>query len=207
MHIPIKVPEVEHVVDVLEHQQDETLEIYETKETKETKFDSKYLEMAKIWASNSYCKRMQVGALIVKDGRIISDGYNGTPSGMENNCEDEIEEGVLKTKWFTLHAEANALAKLNESAVGATIYVTISPCKECSKTIVQKGIKRVVFGDFYRDKENIQFLEDNGIEVVKLGEDITPMPNGEALPTDLSEPTEPYEPSQDFIGTVEPKVL
>ena len=112
------------------------------------KFDSRYLEMAEIWAQNSYCKRRKVGALLVKDNMIISDGYNGTPSGFENVCE---ENGV--TKPYVLHAEANAISKVAKSgnnSAGATLYVTASPCIECSKLIIQSGIKRVVYRDEYR---------------------------------------------------------
>lgn len=132
-----------------------------------TKFDAKYLRMAKIWASNSYCKRRQVGALLVKDNMIISDGYNGTPAGFENVCEDE--NGV--TKPYVLHAEANALtkvAKSGNSAEGATLYVTASPCLECSKLIIQSGIRRVVYSDEYRLDDGIKLLRRAGIEVEKL---------------------------------------
>lgn len=132
-----------------------------------TKFDAKYLRMAKIWASNSYCKRRQVGALLVKDNMIISDGYNGTPAGFENICEDE--NGV--TKPYVLHAEANALtkvAKSGNSAEGATLYVTASPCLECSKLIIQSGIRRVVYSDEYRLDDGIKLLRRAGIEVEKL---------------------------------------
>ncbi|MFP4555410.1 MAG: deoxycytidylate deaminase [Bacteroidales bacterium] len=135
---------------------------------KQPDFDKRYLEMAHIWAINSYCIRRQVGALIVKDKMIISDGYNGTPSGFENICEDE--EG--KTKPYVLHAEANAItkvAKSNNSSQGATLYVTSAPCMECSKLIIQAGIKRVVYSDDYRATEGIELLRRAGIEVVKLG--------------------------------------
>ena len=131
------------------------------------KFDEKYLRMAKIWASNSYCKRRQVGALLVKDNMIISDGYNGTPSGFENVCEDE--NGV--TKPYVLHAEANAITKVarsGNSAAGATLYVTASPCMECSKLIIQSGISRVVYADEYRLDDGIKLLRRAGIEVEKL---------------------------------------
>ena len=132
-----------------------------------SKFDAKYLRMAKIWASNSYCKRRQVGALLVKDNMIISDGYNGTPAGFENVCEDE--NGV--TKPYVLHAEANAITKVAQSgnsASGATLYVTASPCMECSKLIIQSGIKRVVYSDEYRLDDGIKLLKRAGIEVEKL---------------------------------------
>ena len=131
------------------------------------KFDQRYLEMAEIWARNSYCKRRQVGALIVKDKMIISDGYNGTPSGFENICEDE--NGV--TKPYVLHAEANAItkvAKSGNSSEGATLYVTASPCLECSKLIIQAGIKRVVYNDEYRLTDGVDLLRRAGIEVEKI---------------------------------------
>lgn len=125
--------------------------------------------MAKEWANLSYCKRKQVGALIVKDRMIISDGYNGTPSGFENCCEDS--EG--KTQWFVLHAEANAILKLaasTQSAKHATLYLTLSPCKECSKLILQSGISRVVYLNEYSDNEGIIFLKEHNIEVLQIEE-------------------------------------
>ena len=131
------------------------------------KFDRSYLEMAQIWSRNSYCKRRQVGALIVKDRMIISDGYNGTPSGFENVCEDE--NGV--TKPYVLHAEANAItkvAKSGNSSQGATLYVTASPCLECSKLIIQSGIRRVVYSDEYRLTDGVDLLRKAGIEVEKV---------------------------------------
>ena len=131
------------------------------------KFDRSYIDMASIWARNSYCKRLQVGALIVKDRMIISDGYNGTPSGFENVCEDE--NGV--TKPYVLHAEANAItkvAKSGNSSAGATLYVTASPCLECSKLIIQSGIKRVVYRDEYRLTDGIDLLRKAGVEVEKV---------------------------------------
>ena len=130
------------------------------------KFDHSYLEMAQIWAQNSYCKRRKVGALLVKDRMIISDGYNGTPSGFENICE---EDGV--TKPYVLHAEANAItkvAKSGNSSEGATLYVTASPCLECSKLIIQSGIKRVVYRDEYRLTDGIDPLRRAGIEVERV---------------------------------------
>ncbi len=130
------------------------------------KFDHSYLEMAQIWAQNSYCKRRKVGALLVKDRMIISDGYNGTPSGFENVCE---EDGV--TKPYVLHAEANAItkvAKSGNSSDGATLYVTASPCLECSKLIIQSGIKRVVYRDEYRLTDGIDLLRRAGIEVERV---------------------------------------
>ena len=132
------------------------------------KFDDKYMEMAAVWATNSYCKRRQVGALLVKDRMIISDGYNGTPSGFENICEDE--NGV--TKPYVLHAEANAISKIaksGNSALDATLYVTASPCLECAKLIIQSGIRRVVYRDEYRLTDGIDILRRAGIEVEKLG--------------------------------------
>ena len=133
----------------------------------ENKFDRRYLEMARVWAKNSYCKRRQVGALIVKENMIISDGYNGTPSGFENVCEDEY--GV--TKPYVLHAEANAItkvAKSGNSSRGATLYVTTSPCMECAKLIIQSGISRVVYSDEYHVTDGIDLLARAGIEVLKL---------------------------------------
>ena len=133
----------------------------------ETKFDHSYIEMAGIWAKNSYCKRRQVGALIVKERMIISDGYNGTPSGFENICEDETGA----TKPYVLHAEANAISKIAKSGnsrEGSTMYVTASPCLECAKLIIQAGIKRVVYKDEYRLTDGIDLLKRAGIEVVKL---------------------------------------
>ena len=131
------------------------------------KFDKRYLQMAGIWAQNSYCKRRQVGALIVKDKMIISDGYNGTPSGFENQCEDE--NGV--TKVYVLHAEANAItkvAKSGNSSEGSTLYVTASPCVECAKLIIQSGIRRVVYRDAYRITDGIDLLRRAGIEVEQV---------------------------------------
>lgn len=132
-----------------------------------SKFDTKYMEMAGIWATNSYCKRRKVGALIVKDKMIISDGYNGTPSGFENVCEDE--NGV--TKPYVLHAEANAITKIaksGNSADGATLYITDAPCIECSKLIIQAGIKRVVYRDEYRLTDGVDLLRRVGIEVERI---------------------------------------
>jgi dCMP deaminase len=134
---------------------------------KQKKFDKRYLEMARIWSKNSYCQRRQVGALVVKDGMIISDGYNGTPSGFENICEDD--NGV--TKPYVLHAEANAITKLarsNNNSEGATIYITASPCIECAKLIIQSGIRRVVYGENYRLTDGIDLLRRAGIEVIYM---------------------------------------
>ena len=134
---------------------------------KQLKLDKRYLRMATIWAENSYCQRRQVGALIVKDKMIISDGYNGTPSGFENICEND--EGL--TKPYVLHAEANAITKIARSmnnSDGATLYVTDSPCIECSKLIIQAGIKRVIYAKEYRLTEGVELLRRAGIEVVHL---------------------------------------
>ena len=136
-------------------------------EEKQRQLDERYLRMARIWAENSYCVRRQVGALIVKDRMIISGGYNGTPSGFENVCEDA--EG--KTKPYVLHAEANAITKVAKSANncdGATLYITAAPCLECSKLIIQAGIKRVVFSDSYRSNEGLDLLGRVGIECVQI---------------------------------------
>ena len=132
-------------------------------EDKQTKYDKAYLKMALEWGELSYCKRRKVGALIVKDKMIISDGYNGTPTGFENVCEDD--DGY--TKWYVLHAEANAIAKVSsstQSTNGATLYITLSPCKECSKLIFQSGIKRVVYNKKYKDTSGLEFLEKAGVE-------------------------------------------
>jgi dCMP deaminase len=131
---------------------------------KQLKYDTSYLKMAREWSQLSYCNRKQVGALIVKDKMIISDGYNGTPSGFENVCETDLGN----TKWYVLHAEANAIlkvAKSTQSTEGATLYQTLSPCKDCSKLIHQSGIKRVVFIKKYKDTEGVDFLIKAGVEV------------------------------------------
>ena len=136
-------------------------------EEKQRKLDIRYLKMARIWAENSYCVRRQVGALIVKDKMIISDGYNGTPSGFENICESDM--GV--TKPYVLHAEANAITKVAKSANncdGGTLYVTTSPCMECSKLIIQAGIRRVVFSEKYHNTEGLDILSKVGVELVHL---------------------------------------
>lgn len=138
-----------------------------TPEEKQTLLDTRYLRMAGIWAENSYCERRKVGAIIVNDKMIISDGYNGTPSGFENVCEDE--SGT--THPYVLHAEANAITKVarsNNSSFGSTLYVTTSPCMECSKLIIQAGIKRVVFAELYRITDGIDLLRKAGVEVVHL---------------------------------------
>ena len=135
--------------------------------SKENKYDKAYLKIAREWGNLSYCERRKVGALIVKDRMIISDGYNGTPTGMENICEDEENY----TKWYVLHAEANAIMKVassTQSCSGATLYVTLSPCKDCSKLIYQAGIVRVVYIDQYKDTTGIDFLKDAGVEVVQI---------------------------------------
>ncbi|MBE6268832.1 MAG: dCMP deaminase family protein [Bacteroidales bacterium] len=137
----------------------------EEKDKKQAELDSRYIRMAQIWAENSYCKRRQVGAIIVKDKMIISDGYNGTPSGFENICEDD--NGL--TKPYVLHAEANAITKIARSgnnSDGATLYVTSSPCIECAKLIIQAGIKRVVYSEEYRLTDGIDLLRRAGIEVI-----------------------------------------
>ncbi len=134
---------------------------------KQYKSDERYLRMAHIWAENSYCKRKKVGAIIVKDKMIISDGYNGTPAGFENICEDEDNT----TKPYVLHAEANAItkvAKSHNSSEGSTLYVTTSPCMECSKLIIQAGIKRVVFDEKYRITDGLDILQRAGIELVNI---------------------------------------
>ena len=137
---------------------------------KQRKLDLRYLKMARIWAQNSYCQRRQVGALVVKDGMIISDGYNGTPSGFENICEDDNNV----TKPYVLHAEANAITKLarsNNNSEGATIYITASPCIECAKLIIQAGIKRVVYGEQYRLTDGVDLLKRAGIETIYINPD------------------------------------
>lgn len=139
-------------------------------EEKQRQLDIRYLKMARIWATNSYCVRRQVGALIVKDKMIISDGYNGTPQGFENICEEE--EG--RTKPYVLHAEANAItkvAKSSNSSLGATLYVTASPCIECAKLIIQSGIVRVVFADEYHSDDGMKLLQRAGIELVNISID------------------------------------
>jgi len=137
------------------------------KDNKQQLLDRRYLQMADIWSQNSYCKRRQVGALLIKNQMIISDGYNGTPSGFENVCEDENN----KTKPYVLHAEANAItkvAKSGNSSNGATLYVTSSPCLECSKLIIQAGIKRVVFTESYRLEDGINLLKRANIEIKQV---------------------------------------
>lgn len=136
-------------------------------EEKQAQLDNRYLRMARIWAENSYCKRRQVGALVVKDKMIISDGYNGTPSGFENVCEDDSNV----TYPYVLHAEANAITKLarsNNNSDGATLYVTDSPCIECAKLIIQAGIKRVIYGREYRLTDGIELLSKAGVDVVLI---------------------------------------
>ncbi len=131
--------------------------------------DKRYLRMARIWAENSYCQRRKVGALLVKDQMIISDGYNGTPAGFENVCEDE--NGV--TKPYVLHAEANAItkvARIGNSSEGSTLYITASPCLECSKLIIQAGIKRVVYNDLYRIQDGLEILRRAGVECTHIAE-------------------------------------
>lgn len=132
-----------------------------------TRYDTAYMRMAQEWAKLSHSKRKQVGAIIVKNRMIISDGYNGTPTGFENECEDENGD----TKWYVLHAEANAILKVaasTQSCEGATLYITMSPCRECSKLIYQAGIKRLVYQEAYRDDAGLIFLEKAGVEIVHL---------------------------------------
>ncbi|MCD7722313.1 MAG: dCMP deaminase family protein [Prevotellaceae bacterium] len=139
--------------------------------TKQRDLDLRYLRMAEIWSENSYCLRRRVGALIVKDKMIISDGYNGTPSGFENVCEDENNV----TKPYVLHAEANAITKIarsNNNSEGATLYVTDSPCNECAKLIIQAGIRRVVYAREYRLSDGVELLQRAGIEVVFIKEEV-----------------------------------
>ena len=136
-------------------------------EDKQAQFDRRYLRMARIWAENSYCNRRKVGALIVKERMIISDGYNGTPTGFENICEDETGT----TKAYVLHAEANAITKVaqsSNSSKGATLYTTASPCLECAKLIIQSGIIRVVYGEEYRITDGLELLKRAGISTVFL---------------------------------------
>lgn len=139
----------------------------ELNKVKQLRYDKAYLKMSLEWANLSHCERKQVGALIVKDRMIISDGYNGTPTGFENVCETDLGE----TKWYVLHAEANAILKVarsTQSAEGATLYQTLSPCKDCSKLVHQAGIKRVVFINKYKDTTGIDFLVKAGVEVVHI---------------------------------------
>ena len=136
---------------------------------KQLKYDVAYLRMAMEWSKLSYCQRRQVGALIVKDKMIISDGYNGTPTGFENICEDD--EGF--TKWYVLHAEANAISKVassTQSCEGATLYITMSPCQQCSKLIHQAGIRRLVYFEEYKDNSGVKFLERAGVSVTHIEE-------------------------------------
>jgi dCMP deaminase len=139
-------------------------------EKKQFRYDTAYMRMAIEWAELSHCERKKVGALIVKNRMIISDGYNGTPTGFENECENEDHF----TKWYVLHAEANAMMKVassTQSCAGATLYITLSPCKECSKLIHQAGITRVVFAKAYKDPSGLDFLERAGVEIVALPQD------------------------------------
>jgi dCMP deaminase len=139
------------------------------KPEKQLKYDIAYLRMALEWSKLSYCKRRQVGALIVKDKMIISDGYNGTPSGFENICEDD----ALNTKWYVLHAEANAILKVassTQSCKGATLYITMSPCRGCSKLIHQAGITRMVYFEAYKDTSGVEFLKRAGVEITHIKE-------------------------------------
>ena len=135
--------------------------------TKQERYDLAYLNMATEWAQLSHCHRKKVGALVVKDRMIISDGFNGTPTGFENPCEDDDNY----TKWYVLHAEANAITKVagsTASAYGATLYLTLSPCKECSKLVFQAGIKRLVYMNEYKDRSGLDFLIKAGVEVLQM---------------------------------------
>ena len=137
------------------------------KSEKQLRYDKAYLKMALEWGKLSHCKRRQVGALIVKDKMIISDGYNGTPTGFDNNCEDDENY----TKWYVLHAEANAITKVSsstQSSEGATLYVTLSPCRDCSKLIFQAGIIRVVYYEEYKDRSGLDFLIEAAVEVTQI---------------------------------------
>jgi len=134
---------------------------------KQLKYDKAYLRLAKSWSSLSHCVRKKVGAIIVKDGMIISDGFNGTPSGFDNSCENVQGE----THWYVLHAEANAILKVAKSSnncKGSTLYITLSPCKDCSKLILQAGIKRVVYQNLYKDASGLEFLKGAGIELLQI---------------------------------------
>jgi len=134
---------------------------------KKSRYDKAYMRMAIEWAKLSHCKRAQVGSLIVKDGMIISDGFNGSPTGLNNDCEDMAND----TYWYVIHSEANAIlkcAKNGSSSKGATLYLTHSPCKDCAKMILQSGIERVVYNEKYRDNDGINFLKDSGIEILFL---------------------------------------
>ncbi|AEA43586.1 deoxycytidylate deaminase [Fluviicola taffensis] len=141
----------------------------EVTEEKKLRYDKAYLRMAQTWAELSHCERKKVGALIVRDGRIISDGYNGTPAGFENCCEDQNGN----TQWYVLHAEANAILKVARSTndcSGATLFITLSPCKDCSKLVLQAGIKRVVYMMEYKDTTGVDFLKSAGVEVVHISD-------------------------------------
>lgn len=136
-------------------------------QAKQLRYDMAYLRMAQTWSELSHCQRKSVGAIIVKEGMIISDGYNGTPSGFDNCCENDAGE----THWYVLHAEANAILKVAKSShncQGATLYLTLSPCKDCSKLVLQAGIERVVFINGYKDESGISFLKEAGVEVVQI---------------------------------------
>lgn len=153
---------------IIFHKEEDIIKIIDmSTEEKQHILDKRYLRMAKIWAENSYCQRRKVGALVVKDQMIISDGYNGTPSGFENICEDENNV----TKPYVLHAEANAITKIarsGNSSEGATMYITASPCIECAKLIIQAGIKRVIYSEKYRIEDGISLMKKAGIEVVYI---------------------------------------
>jgi dCMP deaminase len=148
------------------------------------KFIEAYMKTAKTFAELSYAERLHVGAIIVKDDRIISIGYNGMPSGWDNSCETVLEDGSLKTRPEVLHAESNAISKLarsSESGLGADLFVTHSPCLECAKLIYQSGINRVYFGTPYRSNDGVDFLKKSGIEVLEVGEDSSPISDQDSL--------------------------
>ena len=145
--------------------------IDEVLDLKTERYDKAYMRMAKEWAKLSHCKRAQVGSLIVKDGMIISDGFNGSPTGFNNDCEDESN----KTHWYILHSEANAIlkcAKNGSACKGATLYITHSPCKDCAKLIHQSGINKIVYNEEYRDSDGIEFLSNAGLEIVFLNNEL-----------------------------------
>lgn len=134
---------------------------------KQLRYDKAYLRMAQTWAELSHCTRKKVGAIIVKDGMIISDGYNGSPAGFDNCCENQLGE----THWYVLHAEANAILKVAKSTnncIGSTLYLTLSPCKDCSKLVLQAGINRLVFSKVYKDSTGVDFLREAGLEIIQI---------------------------------------
>jgi dCMP deaminase len=167
MHFYVKILTLPFCREILPVSASHSSGCMENNKEKQLQFDRNYLEMARIWSKNSYCIRRKVGALLVKDRMIISDGYNGTPAGFENECEDENNV----TKSYVLHAEANAItkvAKSGNSSQGSTLYITDSPCLECAKLIIQAGIVRVVYSDSYRKSEGLDLLRKANIEVVQI---------------------------------------